>query len=92
MDFEEAMEARSNPVFSNETSKSKDNESLKKAKASLIQLENEKDDKEKEKTDANQTSNSTTVAKRYVHLIPHSHTSEGFMSTPESYFSGSDNN
>lgn len=31
-------------------------------------------------------------AKRYVHLIPHSHTSEGFMQTADSYFSGAENN
>ena len=27
-----------------------------------------------------------------MHLIPHSHTTEGFMSTPEDYFTGAEGN
>jgi len=50
-------------------------------------------DNENDKPDSDKKENKTgkeAPVKRYVHLIPHSHTSEGFMSTPESYFTGND--
>jgi len=49
----------------------------------------EKKDKDSKKDDKDKPK---APVKRYVHLIPHSHTSEGFMSTPDNYFSGSENN
>ena len=62
----------------------------------------QKDDKAQEKGDKKEAgkeagknesaTNATDKAKRYVHLIPHSHTSEGFLSTSENYYSGADSN
>lgn len=85
MDFEENMDARSNPVFekANGTSGSTN---MHQKRTALAQHKEESKDQAKEQ-------NSTAgKPKRYAHLIPHSHTSEGFMSTPEAYYTGADSN
>lgn len=53
-------------------------------------MDNDNDMPAKDNKEVNKTGD--PQPKRYVHLIPHTHTSEGFMNTAENYFTGADNN
>lgn len=94
MDFEENMDARNNPIFekANGTNGTSNSTNMPQKHQALAQYKEEPKDQAKEQNNTNSTGNSTAIPKRYVHLIPHTHTSEGFMSTAENYYTGNDTN
>ena len=61
--------------------------------AAFIGVQDDKDKAKDAKPEGNASAkNSTFRAKRYVHLIPHTHNNEGWMTAPEDYFAGTEPN
>lgn len=92
-EYEDNMLIRNGNATANKTANATGDGKDKAKEAAFAQVQDDKDKAKDAKPEGNASAkNSTFRPKRYVHLIPHTHNNEGWMTAPEDYFAGTDAN